>query len=231
LRNREPNENDLRTARRTLGLLFREKLVVRLPYFDLASEGTSYVYGLSDKAVKEYGGKTFDEHSARTLDHELEITLFHIRLKRFAEKTGLKLYWQQADLKRKSVRPDAFFALTDPSKPEGRNTHYFFLEIERSKIGNYRDGKPSILRKLAKYYDVFGTLACEKDWGLRQFRVIVVQPTEERRRNLCNALRENYGHRMFWLTVESLYKSDIGGQIFLTPKDHQSAFYGFSTIG
>jgi hypothetical protein len=71
----------------------------RLPYLDLEREsgGVTYVYGLSDKGVKMCQSlwpqaKTFDEHSQRTLDHELEISFFHIALKKFAVKNNLKLY-------------------------------------------------------------------------------------------------------------------------------------------
>jgi hypothetical protein len=180
--------------------------------------------------VKEYGGKTFDDHAARTLDHELDISYFHILLKNLCQKCGWTLYWQQTDLKTKTVHPDAYFAITDPTKPEDRNTHHLFLEVERSKVGNYRDGEPSIIRKLEKYYNLFDTPQCEKDWGIRQFRVIVVQRTEERRKNLCNALQEKWGHPMFWITTESLCKADIGGEIFLTPKDCEAQPYGFSGI-
>lgn len=225
-RNREPNENDLRTARRTLLLLSREGSVNRLPYFDLQTEGKSYVYGLSDRAVAQYGGKTFDEHSQRTLDHELEITQFHIRLKRFAAKHGLKLYWQQSDLKR-TIHPDALFALTDPKKPEGKNTFYFFLETERAKIGHYRDGKPSIITKLQKYYDYFDSDKCRKEWAFKQFRVIVVQRNEERSENLLPLLQK---HRMFWLTDEPRYKRGVDDYIFRTPKDWTERTYGFLDI-
>ena len=50
-------------------------------------------------------------------DHELEISFFHIALKKFAVKNGLKLYWQQSDLKH-TISPDAMFALTDPRSPK-----------------------------------------------------------------------------------------------------------------
>ena len=147
-----------------------------------------------------------------------------------AINTAFQLYWQQADLKTATIHPDAYFAITDPQQPEDRNMNHFFLEIERSKFSNYQDGEPSIIRKLGKYYDLFDTRACEKDWGFKQFRVIVVQRTDERRRNLCYALQEKYKHRMFWLTTEALYKQDIGVDAFLTPKDHQERAYGFSTF-
>src|SRR5713101_797611 len=93
LRDREPTEADLRTARRTLGLLFKEKLINRLPYFELDTEARSYVYGLSDNGVEhpdvEYPeAKSFDEHSERTLDHELEISYFHMALDKFLNDEG-----------------------------------------------------------------------------------------------------------------------------------------------
>jgi hypothetical protein len=74
-------------------------------------------------------------------------------------KNGLKLYWQQSDLKH-TVSPDAMFALTDPAKPEGKNTLYYFFEIERAKIGHYIKGEPSIIRKLAKYHEYYRTDLC-----------------------------------------------------------------------
>jgi Fe2+ or Zn2+ uptake regulation protein len=230
LRNREPDANDLRTARRTLHLLWKEGLLHRILYLDLSTEGVCHAYGLTDRGVKEYGGKTFDDHAERTLDHELAISYFHMLVKGFCQQCGWILHWQQADLKTKTVHPDAYFGITDSKKPEDRNTHHFFLEVERSKVGNYRDGEPSIIRKLEKYYDLFDTPQCEKDWGIRQFRVIVLQRTDERRRNLCIALQERCGHAMFWITTESLSRANIGGEIFLTPKDHVSAAYGFLTI-
>src|SRR5713101_5634486 len=93
LRDREPTEADLRTARRSLGLLCKEKLANRLPYFELDTEARSYVYGLSDKGVDhpdvEYPeAKSFDEHSERTLDHELEISYFHMALDKFLNDEG-----------------------------------------------------------------------------------------------------------------------------------------------
>src|ERR1700728_2213348 len=187
LRHRTPNENDKRSVRYTLGLLYRAGLLNRLPYLELDREsgGVTYVYGLSDKGVQfcKYlwpTCKTFDEHSQRTLDHELEISSFHMALKTFAATHKLGLYWQQADLKC-TVNPDAMFALTDPAKPEDKSTFYYFLEIERAKIGHYVNGEPSIIRKLGKYHEYYGSDACQKEWEMfQQFRVIVVQRTDER---------------------------------------------------
>jgi Replication-relaxation len=231
-RNRIPTEHDKRTIRRTLSLLYQEGLAYRLPYFDLDEENgaRTFVYGLSakghafalDNDWASHSCKPFDEHSQRTLDHELEISSFHAALKTFCIQSGLGLYWQQKDLKR-TVTPDALFAITDPRQPEDRDTLYYFLEIERAKIGNMRNGEPSILRKLRKYYEYYGSAACERDWeDFRQFRVIVIQRSEARRQYLLRTLEGSFAHRMFWLTTESAYHRDIGSPIFLTPPDYKA---------
>jgi hypothetical protein len=237
IRQHVPNDNDKRSVRHTLYLLYNNGLVNRLPYLDLDHEsgGVTYVYGLSDKGVKFCNSiwtqaKTFDEHSQRTLDHELEISIFHIALKRFCRERNLKLYWQQSDLKC-TISPDAMFAITDINQPENKNTLYYFLEIERAKIGHYIDGEPSIIRKLGKYYEYYGTNKCEKEWlDFRHFRVIIVQRTGERRNNLLKQLSTQFNHRTFWLATEADYKENIGGTIFKTPKDYESAAYSFLSV-
>ena len=235
LRGRNPTENDLRGTRRTLLLLYRAKLVNRLPYVELDRTvgGIGYVYGLSDKGVPARDSypwpKTFDEHSARTLDHELEISFFHIATKRLAESTGLQLYWQQSDLKR-GIHPDALFALTDSRHPEQSSSWYFFLEIERSRVGNFRNGEPGIMRKLARYADYFDSDTCLKDWNFRKFRVVVVQRTEARHENLLRALQNVCDRSIFWLTTEERYQADIRGRIFATPRDFAEQLHSLAEL-
>lgn len=195
LRYGTPNESQLRAIRRTLLLLHREGLVARLPFLDLthAAGGFTYVYGLSEKGVRQVlaenacsdAAKPFGEHSARTLDHELAITAFHRAAARFADARSIELYWLQRNLKR-VVHPDAVFALTDPRKPEDRNTRYYFLEIERAKLGSYADGEPQLLRKLRAYARHWGTRACRNDWrDFSEFQVVAVLGTAARARALA----------------------------------------------
>ena len=218
-RSRIPTESDQRTSRRTLALLYKAGYVYRIPYLDLEHlcGGATYAYGLSDKGVKEYGGKTFDEHSRRTLDHELAITDFHISLKHFCEAHGLDLLWRQSHLKR-GIHPDAYFSVTDPKK-EGKNTGHFFVEIERSKIGNHKHGEPSIMRKLAQYYDTYNTDQCYRDWNLTTFRVIVQVMNRVRAENLLTALSMHFNHPMFWIGQSNEHL------VYRTPKDHSERMY------
>jgi len=226
LRGRAITESDARSVRRTLSILFRDGFLYRHPHFEPERErgGISYVYGLSAKGVRhafESGyatpaTKTLDEHSVRTLDHELELTAFHFALHRLCVSREIRYAWRQTSLKH-TVHPDALFYMADPAT--SGKAYCYFLEIERAKLGNYRDGEPQVLRKLLKYYEYFNSTDCEKEWGFRQFRVVVVQRSEARREGLLARLRTELPHRMFWLTTEAEYRENIGGAIFKTPRD------------
>ena len=229
-------ESDARSVRRTLSILHRDGFLYRAPHVDVGHErgGVAYVYGLSAKGVghalrngySTLATKTLDEHSLRTLDHELEITSFHVALHRLCSAKGLRYLWRQTDLKH-TVHPDALFYVADPAN--SGKAFCYFLEIERSKLGNYRNGEPQILRKLRKYYDYFNSTGCEKEWRFRQYRVVVVQRSDARREGLLAALRQKCSHRMFWLTTEAAYRDDIGGAIFMTPKDDAPVAFSFLT--
>ena len=79
---------------------------------------------------------------------------------------------------KKAVRPDALFRL---------NAQCFFLEVERAKLGDYKDGRPSITRKLEAYRDYYDSTDCEKDFGFRKFRVVTIMRTKQRVENLTAA--------------------------------------------
>lgn len=236
LRNRAVTESDARSVRRTLSILHRDGLLYRAPHLDSGRErgGATYVYGLSAKGVghalrngySTSATKTLDEHSIRTLDHELELTSFHIALHRLCSAKGLRYLWRQRDLKH-TIHPDALFYVADPANPG--KAFCYFLEIERAKLGNYRNGEPQILRKLRAYYKYFNSTDCEREWGFRQYRVIVVQRSDARREGLLRALQEKCSHRMFWLTTEAAYREDLGGAIFMTPKVDVPVAFSFLT--
>ncbi len=214
--NREPTETDLRNARRGLELLWQKGLTHRIAHFEPhpnSWKGSNlWVYGLSDKGVREFGGKTFDEHSVRTLEHELEISFFHIALKRFGERKNLQLYWQQSDLKR-GIHPDALFAITTLV-----GAFPFFLEIEKQRIiGRSRNEEPKIIRKLTRFAEYYNTDQCEKDWNFRTFRVVVVSKSETVRDNLHALLKEKLPYPMFMLAAEQLARIDVGANIFKKP--------------
>jgi hypothetical protein len=221
LRNPAPSGTDIRAINRTLKILDDAGLVRRLRYLNPENDGIGYACGLTDAGVRFCGeGKTLDEHSERTLEHELGISFFHLALREFCDDRGFELRWRQSDLKH-GVNPDAYFSLTNP-EIEDKNTHHCFLEVERAKIGNWRNGEPGIIRKFRRYYDYYNTPQCEDDWGFGTYRVVTVLRNDERRTNLLRAMQADSNHRMFWLGVESDHAGD-----FRTPMGDTFSFVDF----
>lgn len=215
-------ESQRRSTRRTLLLLFREGFVARLPHFDFgrAAGGFTYVYGLSKQGVRfadERGfaagaTKPFGAGSARILDHELLITVFHRAVAAHAKARRLDLYWLQRRLKR-TIHPDAVFALTDPGLPEGRNTRYWFLEIERAKSGGYIDGEAHLARKLRAYVRYHGSAACAREWvDFRDFKVLIIVSTERRARAVAAVCRSLTEANVFQIAPEAACTSEGIGQ-------------------
>jgi len=194
----------LRGAQRHYARLETTGLVCSVPYYPEEKEKGSAprAWGLSDSGVDrafEEGfatdsTKTFAEHSMKTVEHELMISKFHLETARLCEANGWDLRWRQRDLKKKTVNPDALFSL---------NGHFFFLEIERAKLGNYRNGEPQVLRKLKSYQDFCGSSDCEKDFGFGEFKVITVMRTPERAGNLRDLLQASgLDETIFWIMSE-----------------------------
>lgn len=186
-------------------MLARKKYID--PFTD--QDAIPWVYGLSDKGVEAFGGRSFDEHT-HILDHELSITKFHLELK----ARNYRFAWKQDDLKR-TVNPDAFFSLFDPNSSGWFN---FFLEIERSK-----KGFDALTEKLRKYRALFDTDTCEREWGFGKFRVLLVHRNRERADNLLEHLSHALPNRMFWIGIE-------GSFIFRTPKDRDQKTYSFEEL-
>lgn len=205
-----------RSLNRTLSILEAEGYVYKIKYIEPDREvgAPAWVWGLTDKGVEKESfdfpnAKAFTEHSARTLDHELEISYFRMAL----QPIPRTLYWQQSDLKR-SIHPDAYFTLTNPKLPEGKNTLHYFLEVEKGKK-TFDD----LLKKLGRYHALYNTDKAKEEWGMKTFRVIVVQKNDIRRKNLLIELRKHYNHRMFYLATEE------NRLTFLTPKDFETNSY------
>lgn len=139
-------------------------------------------YGLSDSGVARAlqegfatdSTKTIKGHRPSRIEHEIMISRFHLELARSCDEKGWDVRWRQRDLQH-GVYPDALFSV---------NGAYFFLEIERAKLGDYRDGEPQILRKLRTYRDYHGSAACEREFGFRRFGVVTVMRTSARAANL-----------------------------------------------
>lgn len=221
------HESGRRNIRAILQRLHRHGYLSRVDFIDTRmTRGRNTAYGLSDSGVSwacqegfsTLSTKTLDEHSSKTIEHELEITRFHIALKGLCHARGWELYWRQTCLKQ-TVHPDALFGIT-----AGDTTHYWFLEIERAKLGNYKDGTPQILRKLPHYWAYYDTTDCEEEWGFRHFRVITVVPSAERMNNLVDSMRMLCDKRTFWFATEGDCRNNVADAIFVNPRRELSSF-------
>lgn len=152
--------------------------------------------------------------SPRTIAHDVAITDVHFGVDRFCRESRWLLYWQQHAL-RHGVNPDALFALTDPEKDQDANTTYYFLEVERSWEGGYREGRSVLLRRLYQYAEYGGSTACKEDWAwFSEFRVVIIVATEARRRHLLARLSMELPLPMFWVAVQG---QDLAGPVFQSP--------------
>jgi hypothetical protein len=238
LKSDNPTADDLRSINYTLKLLREEGYVCRSQIIlngKTDQRSFPFVYGLTDKAVRELGeGQSFEE--CRTAQHQLALSIFRIDLEDWCETKSWELYWQQSDLKH-TIHPDAYFRITTD-----KGKYHFFLEEERQKPSHKKQFK-----KWATYYEYYNSDLCMKEWNFRQFRVVIPELTEERVKRLVSTLAETplheslchwyppynkkcdckpflANHRMFWVTSDERIKEGIGTKIFTTPKHDQFSF-------
>jgi hypothetical protein len=165
-------------------------------------------YGLTDSGVslafregwETDATKSFKGHALRTIEHELMITEFHLKLVKLCEERSWALRWRQRRLDKNKVRPDALFAIND---------EYFFLEMERAKLGDYQDGNPSIVRKIHSYREYLNSSDCREDFGFTKFRVVTVMRTPERAANLRNRIKGVADEGFAFVMNESTWICDV----------------------
>lgn len=223
-----------RSLRRTLrdfaslGFLRRARVILdqdaedRLPHWE-------FLYWLSPLGLRLTEAEGFDPHgigkaaeekSPLMLAHEHEITAFHLALD---AALGAPAWWRQKDLKhafgtgreRHAVNPDALFFA-------GR--FYHFLEVEKTKLGRYRDGESGLLRKCRAYFAYADPASrpYRAKWPeMEGFFVCVTVATEARRRNFLEALRQHCPYSLFLVATEEAYRADILGRIWRTPRGEE----------
>ena len=184
----------IRLEQKNLNRLFREGKVNRTPYLEAGRclGAPTWVYYLSKTAGRW------------TLDHELALTEYHIRLRKLCDEQHWDLAWQQRHMAG-AFYPDAYFCL--------KGLH-FFLEIERQNYGNLLHGVSSIMRKANNYYAYYGSEQCRTRWNFDRFRVIFqlhrIAPAD-----FISKLEHQ--HRLYWVGIP-------GSLDYMTPKDPRITF-------
>jgi hypothetical protein len=216
---------DHKTIQKRLQFLFEAGYLNRQQRDKLAP----YVYFLAEKGGREAARLGFLQEvrfiktkSRILINHDLEITKFHLTLERaFPDKVSAWEQWR-GDLKDgietvrglESLIPDARFVLND---------QHFFLEVVKSYESEYEDGESNIFRKVALYHSYKHQF--QKKYGGEDFRVLWILPTQNRVLNLLGKLEEDFPYRRFYVTDEESYRTNLKGKIWWTPKDFRDRTY------
>ncbi len=248
---------NLISLRRRLRQLLQRGYVERLTLplerlAPVASPPDEFVYHLAGRGVqraREYG---FVDESYRPprgkstmgVPHDLLVTKFHLAIQLAIRDRPLELVaweqrrsqlldWVEDGSRRLSVNPDAYFGLKDRERPEGQNTYYFFLEIERTGENDFHHQQSNFLRKCIAYLQFHRQGRHTARYGISNFRVVTLTPTKQRAVNLCHKLRKaGLAFKRFWFTDLSPVSLDeparILDRVFFTPKDFQAgSLYSF----
>jgi hypothetical protein len=110
------------------------------------------------------------------------------------------------------VRPDGFFSLQFPERPEGRNRAFFFLEADRSTMTRER-----FVQKLVSYWRWYRAGGHTEKLGIKGFRVLTVTKSEERLRSLLGATARTSELSgvlaLFWFASEHRFGPELPGRI------------------
>ena len=200
----------------------QESLIQPYVYF-LDREGAKRASDLGELESPRY----IESKSRMIVNHDLEITNFHLALERALNgKPGISVWRQWRDDLRDKVQtndgstaiiPDAYFTLAGKA---------YFLEIVKSYESEYKGGRSNIEQKLALYLTY--KTRFEAKYGIfdtHDFRVLWVLPTQKRVAMLLGKIEDEFPSRKFWFTDEASYRKDILGKIWWTPKDFRDKTY------
>lgn len=186
-----------------------------------------WVHYLTKKGAAAIAGGKPPHHERKpaSLLHEEAVTEFHLELEQALKAhPSLKFHWLQRDI-RKGTNPDAIFGIEDTTKPIDRSTHWFFLEIERCRAGNWKNGHDQKVRKLQRYTEYRTSGRLTRDWSfIGDFRVIFREETNERMMNLLRKLAPLLPYRFIWITSKELVREKgILERVFATPRDFRDS--------
>ena len=200
------------------GYLSRPKEARILMLF--AGKGLPYIYGIGQKSYSLLRQKGYDEEQIkaatnepnyRYLEHALMVSQFHTNLlKALKERSDLQLlFWKNEGAQtrrfwgggddRRSVNPDAYFALQDDRGPM-----YFLAEMDRGTMSNRR-----LRLKIKSYLEFWQEKRhWEEPFSIprgKDFKVLFVAETLQRKEVLRAMTKsiapQGHGSKLFWFSL------------------------------
>lgn len=157
------------------------------------------VYALGRSGAETLAVSRRKEVRAPYIAHQLMIGDFRIALTLATRERGIVLSWRAVP-RGLPVRPDGFFGLQFPDRPEGRNRAFFFLEADRSTMPRDR-----FVGKLAAYWAWCSAGGPTAALGIRSFRILTLTKSGERLASLLQAVESaeqlRAGLAVFWFST------------------------------
>lgn len=212
IRDRAPTKDDKRSVNASFKYLLDD---AKHQYITRKRMVQGFLYGLTESGAalaRERGVETARRFDLRDFEHENLVTEIILAYKEFARAHGFTFRFRRdpIDHKRK-INPDVLIYLGTE-----RGEYCIAVEVERQHYGE------SYVKKAEKYKNAFDTDEAKRQFGVRKFRVQFFVETFRRRDFALRQFALDYPNRMFWLaTFEDV--NNIGGKVFLTPKDFDTA--------
>jgi hypothetical protein len=160
----------------------------------------SLVYGLGRRGAEILEVPHRKDVADPYVAHQLMIGDFRVAMTRAMTTRNIVLSWRTVPAD-SPVKPDGFFSLQFPDRPDGKNRAFLFLEADRSTMTRER-----FVQKLENYWRWYRTGGHTEKLGIKGFRVLTMTKSEERVRSLVLATRGSSelssALRMFWFASE-----------------------------
>ena len=125
-------------------------------------------YGLGRRGAEILGVSRRKDVSDPYVDHQLMIGDFRVALTRATRTRQIALSWRTVPAG-SPVKPDGFFGLQFPDRPDRKNRAVFFLEADRSTMTRDR-----FVEKLLSYWRWYRTGGHTEKLRIKGFRILTV---------------------------------------------------------
>jgi len=169
------------------------------------------VYGLGRRGAEVLEVSHRKEVADPYVAHRLMIGDFRVAMTRATRTRNIVFSWRAMPTD-SPVKPDGFFGLQFPDRPDGKNRAFFFLEADRSTMTRER-----YVQKLVNYGRWYQGASHTESRGLKRFRVLTVTKPEERTRSLLEAAMRcselDNALPMFWFASEARFAGSAAASV------------------
>jgi hypothetical protein len=173
----------------------------------------SRFHAMLDLACSQSGGQVelSEFQQGPTLWHKIDVP-------KLSQKEG---QWREMDrTEQLPHRPDAFFTLSFPKDPAGREPQHFFYEADRHRTNTNKYNK----KLRAHFHFIVKQKKHQANYGIDRIRAVLTETVDD---NWAETLRQAANHvtvsgskasPLFWFTTSRLFVQDVPVSIGLRPR-------------